>query len=109
MRVLIWLLRAFIFFAVFAFALNNQHEVQLKWFFGYEWRAPMVFIVLAALLVGVLVGVLGMLPGWWHQRHKARRAEAQVAAPPPPPRSDRADEAPPADAVASRLMPPDGL
>jgi putative membrane protein len=108
MRLLIWLLRAFVFFALFAFALNNQHEVQLKWFFGYEWRAPMVFVVLAALMLGVLLGVLGMLPGWWHHRRRARRAVQAIAPAPEPKRSERADQAPPADVVASRL-PPDGL
>ena len=109
MRVLIWLFRAFVFFALFAFALNNQHEVQLKWFFGYEWRAPMVFVVLAALLMGVVLGVLGMLPGWWHHRRRAQRAAQAVVAPPPARHSDRADEAPPADVVASRLTPLDGI
>ena len=32
MRFIVWLSRAFIFFALFAFALNNQHGVQVNWF-----------------------------------------------------------------------------
>lgn len=108
MRVITWLLRAFIFFVLFAFALNNQHEVELKWFFGYEWRAPMVFVVLAAALIGVVLGVLGMLPGWWRHRRRARAAENTAPAVPAR-RSVRADQAPPADEVASRLTPLDGL
>ena len=47
MRMLVWLIRAAIFFTLFAFALNNQQEAGVHWFFGQEWRAPMVFIVLA--------------------------------------------------------------
>jgi uncharacterized integral membrane protein len=85
MRLLQWLLRAFLFFVLFAFALNNQHEVPLKWFFGYEWRAPMVFIVLAALALGLVLGVLGMLPGWWQHRRRARGAQPPMPAIKPTP------------------------
>jgi lipopolysaccharide assembly protein A len=73
MRVLVWLLRAAIFFSLFAFALNNQHEASVRWFFGQEWRAPMVFIVLAAFVFGCVFGVLAMVPSWWRHRRVARR------------------------------------
>ena len=42
MRLIAWLLRAFIFFTLFAFALNNQQTATVNWFFGVNWRAPMV-------------------------------------------------------------------
>lgn len=74
MRAFLWLLRAAIFFALFAFALNNDHEAAVKWFFGQEWRAPMVFIVLAAFGLGCALGVMSMLPSWWKHR---RGAQAQ--------------------------------
>jgi lipopolysaccharide assembly protein A len=74
MRAFAWLVRAFIFFALFAFALNNQQEVAVHWFFGFEWRAPMVIIVLAAFAAGCAIGVLAMVPSWWRQRRVARLA-----------------------------------
>jgi uncharacterized integral membrane protein len=74
MRVFVWLLRAFIFFALFAFALNNQQEVAVHWFFGLEWRAPMVIVVLAAFAAGCAIGVLAMVPSWWRQRRVAKLA-----------------------------------
>jgi uncharacterized integral membrane protein len=74
MRAFAWLVRAFIFFALFAFALNNQQEVAVQWFFGFEWHAPMVIIVLAAFAAGCAVGVLAMVPSWWRQRRVARIA-----------------------------------
>ena len=77
MRLLVWPLRAAIFFTLFAFALNNQHETALHWFRGYEWRAPTVFIVLAAFALGCAFGVLAMVPSWWRHRRVARRADAQ--------------------------------
>ena len=74
MRILAWLLRGFIFFTLFAFALNNQQAAVVNWFFGVQWRAPMVIIVLAAFTVGCTVGVLAMLPNWWRRRRQATPA-----------------------------------
>lgn len=70
MRFLSWLFRAAVFFVLFAFALNNQHEAQLKWFFGFEFRAPMVLMVLVVFAAGAIFGVLAMTPNWWRQRRR---------------------------------------
>ena len=82
MRYLSWLLRAFIFFTLFAFALNNQQPVTVHWFFGVQWQAPMVIIVLAVFAAGCVIGVLSMLPGLWRRWRRLRRPAP--AAPPPP-------------------------
>lgn len=68
MKYLLWLLKAAIFFTLFAFALNNQHDATVYFFFGTYWRAPLVLVVLAAFAGGLVVGALGMLPGWWKHR-----------------------------------------
>ena len=81
MRILTWLIRAFIFFALFAFALNNQHDVIVHWFFGVQWRAPLVIVVLAAFSIGLALGVLAMVPRWWRQRALSQR---QARTPPVP-------------------------
>ena len=73
MRLIVWLFRAAIFFTLFAFALNNQQAAGIRWFFGQEWRAPMVFIVLAAFALGCAFGVVAMLPSWWRHRRVARK------------------------------------
>jgi uncharacterized integral membrane protein len=73
MRALNWLWRGFLFVVLFAFALKNQHPVDLRWFFGYQWQAPMIFIVLAVFVAGCMSGVLAMLPSWWRHRRDARR------------------------------------
>jgi uncharacterized integral membrane protein len=75
MKHILWLLRlivkAAIFFTLFAFALNNQQVTTVNFFFGNQWLAPMVLVVLGAFSIGVVVGVLGMTPWWWkHQRTK---------------------------------------
>ena len=61
MKYLMWLLKAAIFFTLFAFALNNQQEGSIHLWFGTVWRAPMVLIVLTIFALGAGVGVLGML------------------------------------------------
>jgi len=68
MKYVLWLLKAAIFFTLFAFALNNQHDATVYFFFGTYWRAPLVLVVLAAFAGGMIVGALGMLPGWWKHR-----------------------------------------
>ena len=83
MRAFAWILRALIFFALFAFALNNQQETVVHWFFGFDWRAPLVIVVLAAFAGGVVIGVLSMVPAWWRHRRAAQRGSPARAAPPP--------------------------
>jgi tetratricopeptide (TPR) repeat protein len=77
MRTLVWLVRAAVFFTLFAFALNNQHASSVYWFFGYEWRAPMVFVVLAAFGLGCAFGIFAMVPSWWRHRRMARTPRAR--------------------------------
>ena len=73
MRILVWLFRALIFFTLFAFALNNQQQANVRWFFGVEWHAPMVIVVLVVFAAGCALGVLAMVPSWWRHRREALR------------------------------------
>ena len=104
MKYLLWLLKAAIFFTLFAFALNNQQDATVHFFFGTQWTAPAVLIVLSAFALGVVVGVLGMVPRWWRHRNAARRAQAEA----PPPSAAPAPPAPAAEPVAPHL-PIDGI
>jgi len=79
MWLLRWILKAAIFFTLFAFALNNQQDVTVRFFFGAEWRTPMVIVVLCSFVGGLVIGVLIMVPRWWKQRNAAKRARHQVA------------------------------
>ncbi len=72
MKYLMWLLKAAIFFTLFAFALNNQQTVAVHFFFGTLWQAPLVLVVLAAFACGLALGVFGMLPRWWKKRRSAQ-------------------------------------
>ncbi|MFM8770238.1 MAG: lipopolysaccharide assembly LapA domain-containing protein [Rubrivivax sp.] len=76
MRLIIWILKALVFFTLFAFALNNQHPASVHWFFGLQWQAPMGFVVLAAFAAGCALGVAAMVPGRWRTRQVKREAGA---------------------------------
>ena len=104
MQILHWAWRALVFFALFAFTLNNRHDVTVHWFFGWEWRAPLVFVVLAVFAVGCAFGVLAMVPRWWLRRRAARGEAARAAsaaapAAPLPAITESALEHPPRDGL----------
>ena len=82
-RLLQWTLKAAVFFILLAFALNNQEDVSVHFLWGVQWRAPMVLVLLIVFALGVMVGVLGMVPRWWRQRRLARKALQPPAAEPP--------------------------
>lgn len=98
-----WLLKAAIFFTLFAFALNNQDDVTVRFFFGRQWTTPMVLVVLAAFACGLLIGVLGMVPRWWRHRRFAMSAKQQAALQPGPSDSTQTQEPP------YPQMPPHGI
>ncbi len=75
MKYLMWLLKAAIFFTLFAFALNNQQDATVHFFFGTRWTAPLVLVVLAAFALGLVIGALGMVPRWLKHRAAARRGQ----------------------------------
>ncbi len=83
MKYLMWLLKAAIFFTLFAFALNNQQVVAVYFFFGTIWKAPLVLVVLAAFSCGLALGVLVMMPRWWKKRKAARMTDFHSRLPSP--------------------------
>ena len=88
MKNLMWLLqlllKAAIFFTLFAFALNNQHDAVVHFFFGTTWQAPLVLVLLTAFVMGVAIGVMGMVPRWWKHRRLAQLVNTATATPTPP-------------------------
>jgi lipopolysaccharide assembly protein A len=79
MQILVWLLRAVAFFGLFAFALNNQQVAHVNWFFGFESRAPMVFIVLTAFALGCALGIFAMVPAWWRHRRVVKQQRKAIS------------------------------
>ena len=80
MKYLMWLLKAAIFFTLFAFALNNQQTVSVHFFFGTAWQSPLVLVVLTAFACGLILGVLLMMPRWWKSRKTSQRRDYSTQA-----------------------------
>ena len=85
MKHLAWLfrtlLKAAIFFTLFAFTLNNQGDVTVHFFFGRQWTGPLILVVLGAFCIGVMLGIVAMVPRWWRHRRDAAKAR-QTQRPP---------------------------
>lgn len=68
MKYLIWLLRAFLFLLLLSFAVKNDQPVVLRYFFGYEWHASLVLVLLLFFAAGATVGMLALLSNMLRQR-----------------------------------------
>ncbi len=75
MRILSWFLRLVLFLLLFGLALNNLEPVTLHLLFGTQWRTPMIVLLLLVFALGVVLGVLALLPSW--MRHRRRGAQRQ--------------------------------
>ena len=105
MRMLVWLVRAAVFFTLFAFALNNQQEVDActgssatsgarRWSSSCSPRSAL----------GCAFGVFAMVPSWWRHRRMARNRMRRAERP----AVDGARDRSPAE-VAPLHPPRDGL
>lgn len=68
MKYLIWLFRAFLFMVLLGFAVKNDQPVVLSYFFGYEWHASLVLVLLLFFVAGTVVGMLAILGSMLNQR-----------------------------------------
>ena len=94
MRLVIWLLRVVLFLILLGFAVRNSDPVTVYYYFGAQWHAPLVFVMLVCIVVGVALGVLGVIGQVFRLRRelaelrRERRASthesAQVLPPPDP-------------------------
>ncbi len=73
MRVLTWAIRLALFVVLLAFAAKNTDPVTLRFYFGLDWQAPLVALLLAFLAAGTLLGLLAMLGTYLAQRKEIAR------------------------------------
>lgn len=70
MHYLIWFFRIVLFLLLLGFTVRNVETVTLHYYFGYEWQAPLVLIILLFFALGVAIGVLSCLGRIFRQRRK---------------------------------------
>ena len=68
MKYLIWLFRAILFLVLLSFAVKNDQPVVLRYFFGYEWHASLVLVLLLFFAAGAAIGMLAVLSNLLRQR-----------------------------------------
>ena len=74
MNALLWFLRGILFIILLGLAIKNSSEVELRFFFDASWQAPLSLVLLAALVMGVVLGLLALLP----QVIRLRRSVGQL-------------------------------
>ena len=78
MRYVLWLLRIVLFVLLLGFAVKNSDPVTISYYFGAEWRAPLVFILLLTLCAGVVLGVLAGLGQLFRQRREIAELKREL-------------------------------
>lgn len=94
MRYLTWFVRIVLFLLLLGFAVKNADTVRLQYYFGYEWQAPLMLILLVFFILGVTIGVLACLGKIFRQRREIAAFRKKYPA---------ADEHEPHTAVGDRL------
>lgn len=62
-----------VFLLVLGFALKNSHSVTFYSYLDYVWQAPLIVMLGLAFVLGVLTGVLALLPSIFRLRREAAR------------------------------------
>lgn len=78
MKYLIWILRAFLFLILLSFAVKNDQPVVLSYFFGYEWHASLVLVLLMFFAAGTAVGMLALLGNLLRQRKEIAALKSEL-------------------------------
>jgi len=84
MRSLTWLLRITLFVLLLGFAVKNGDPVVVHYYFGKQWHAPLVFVLLLSLCIGAVLGILASLTQLFRQRReimelkRAMRSAARI-------------------------------
>ncbi|MBL8438147.1 MAG: LapA family protein [Zoogloeaceae bacterium] len=81
MKWIMWFLRGVLFLFLFGFAVKNDQLVTLHFFFGAEWRLPVVFVMVIFFAAGAVLGVTATLASLLKQRREIGRLRRASRAP----------------------------
>ena len=92
MRYVNWILKFALFVLVLTFAVRNTEMVTVRYFFGWEWQSPLIFVLLIAFCAGIALGLAAGLTRIFKQRRElaALNRKLRDAAPRETGRSDTA-------------------
>lgn len=78
MRFLFALLLIFICLLLFGFAIKNVEPVELQYYLGFRWKAPLSLMLLTSLLIGVIIGMIICLKPIISQRKRLLSLEREL-------------------------------
>lgn len=84
MKIIVRLIAAALFVVFFDFALKNTDEVVLRMFWHAQAKAPLILLLLAFLVLGLVLGVLAMTGTVLRYRRELQRARKDSAEPAKP-------------------------
>ena len=87
MRIVTWTIRLVLFVLLAAFGAKNVDPVTLRFYFDLAVEAPLILVLFGAFAVGVVFGVLALVPAVVRQKRAISALKREAAAP--------ADEVPP--------------
>ena len=79
MRYVLWVVKFVLFALVLTFAVKNTDAVSVRYFLGYEWRAPLIFVLLVSFCAGAALGVLSMLGQIFRQRREISALKRELS------------------------------
>ena len=91
MRYLFSVLGFVLFLLFVSFVVKNSGAVVVRYFLGYEWRAPLAVVLLLFFVLGAVAGVLATLVTIVRQRRQIAALKSDLATrgrPLPPTRID---------------------
>lgn len=85
MRFLYLISGAVLFLLLLGFALKNTTPVELHYYLGYAWQAPLSLMLLITVVCGIVAGVIACVPVLIRQRREllALKRELNVLKPKP--------------------------
>lgn len=80
MKIIFRIITVLLFVLLFTFALKNTQEATLELFMNYEFRGPLVVLLLGFFVGGAVLGVLAMTPTVFRYRREAARQKKTISA-----------------------------
>ncbi len=82
MRALSWILKLLLFLLLLGFALKNTTPVEVRFFLGQVWQAPLSLVIFLSFVAGAVLGVAAALGLAYRQRRELRRLRRDRDLPP---------------------------
>ncbi|MDR5171012.1 LapA family protein [Methylobacillus flagellatus] len=78
MRTLYTILGVLLFILLLGFAFKNAEPVELAYYLGYSWKAPLSLMLLITFFSGIIAGVIACLGSLIGQRRKLLALEKEI-------------------------------